>query len=284
MQRYPGHERKLDTYMTQIGSHRLLSREEEQQLAVHFVRTGDQAAAHRLVLANLRFVVKVAHSYRGYGLTLRDLVQEGNLGLMTAVRKFDPHKGYRLVSYAIWWIRAYIQSFIMRSWSLVKVGTTQAQRRLFFRVRSERERADRLLGNGRRAALADIAATLQVGADDVAAMEMRLRERDCSLNAAVGPQSAASYLDLLPSNSDSQEQQVASLQLRDRLRRQLATALPQMTSKEQYVITHRLLCDEPPTLQQIGCVLRISRERVRQIECAVIRKLRQALTQGDAAA
>ncbi|MCK5689216.1 sigma-70 family RNA polymerase sigma factor, partial [Myxococcota bacterium] len=133
----------LDQYVSQINRHKLLTKSQEQELAFEFLKTGATELAHRMVVSNLRFVVKVAHEYKGYNLKILDLIQEGNIGLMMAVKKFDPEKGYRLISYAVWWIRAYIQNYIIRSWSLVKMGTTQAQRKLFFKMRSEREKAKR---------------------------------------------------------------------------------------------------------------------------------------------
>jgi len=275
-------DRSLDRYVAEINKYPLLSREEEIKLAECYRRDGSEEAAHRLVVCNLRFVVKTAHEYRGYGLKLLDLIQEGNIGLMIAVKKFDPRKGYRLVSYAVWWIRAYIQSFIMRAWTLVKVGTTQAQRKLFFRLRSERERADRLAGPGGRATARDIADQLQVGESDVLDMEMRLGERDFSLDAKVVEGGRSSHLDLLASTSASQEDLYSAAELRQLLRGKIAETLEQLNDKERYVIENRIMCEEPPTLQEIGQQLKISRERVRQIEGNIIRKIRTALCSNDA--
>lgn len=275
-------DRSLDRYVADINHYPLLSREDENALAQQYIRTGDENIAKRLVVSNLRFVVKTAHEYRGYGLKLLDLVQEGNIGLMIAVKKFDPDKGYRLVSYAVWWIRAYIQSFIMRAWSLVKVGTTQAQRKLFFRLRSERERADRLAGPGERASALDIAKQLQVGENDVMDMEMRLGDRDFSLDAKVVEGGRSSHMDLLACNADSQEETFASVELKEQLRATVQATMGHLNDKERYVIENRIMADEPPTLQQIGQHLKISRERVRQIEGNIIRKIRTALTANDA--
>jgi RNA polymerase sigma-32 factor len=253
------------------------------ELARQYQATGSQALANRLVVSNLRFVVKTAHEYRGYGLKLLDLVQEGNIGLMIAVKKFDPAKGYRLVSYAVWWIRAYIQSFIMRAWSLVKVGTTQAQRKLFFRLRSERERADRAAGPGERALASEIAEHLRVSESDVVDMEMRLGERDFSLDAKVVEGGRSSHLDLLASNADSQEEACSNEELKELLRTKVQETMGVLNDKERYVIENRIMCDEPPTLQQIGQHLKISRERVRQIEGNIIRKIRSAIAANDSA-
>jgi len=276
-------DRSLDRYVAEINKYPLLSREEEIELAECYRRDGSEDAAHRLVVCNLRFVVKTAHEYRGYGLKLLDLIQEGNIGLMIAVKKFDPSKGYRLVSYAVWWIRAYIQSFIMRAWSLVKVGTTQAQRKLFFRLRSERERADRLAGPGEKATAKDIAEQLQVGESDVLDMEMRLGERDFSLDAKVVEGGRSCHLDLLASHAENQEDTYSAQELRKLLRIKVQETMGQLNEKERYVIENRIMCDEPPTLQEIGQHLKISRERVRQIEGNIIRKIRTALCEGGVA-
>jgi RNA polymerase sigma-32 factor len=253
-------------------------------LATCFRETGSQDAAHRLMVANLRFVVKTAHQYRGYGLKILDLVQEGNMGLMMAVKKFDPTKGYRVVSYAVWWIRAYIQSFIMRAWSQVKVGTTQAQRKLFFRVRSERQRADRAAGPGEHATPQQIGARLSVSALEVSNMEARLGERDFSLDAQVVEGGRSCHVDMLTSDSDSQEEVYADVEMRHLLRCKVKETMDSLNAKERYVITNRILQDEPPTLQEIGTKLHISRERVRQIEGNIIRKIRLAMHQPGAAA
>jgi len=283
MTAFASSDRSLDRYVADINRYPLLSREEEIELARQYQATGSQALANRLVVSNLRFVVKTAHEYRGYGLKLLDLVQEGNIGLMIAVKKFDPAKGYRLVSYAVWWIRAYIQSFIMRAWSLVKVGTTQAQRKLFFRLRSERERADRAAGPGERALASEIAEHLRVNESDVVDMEMRLGERDFSLDAKVVEGGRSSHLDLLASNADSQEEICSSEEFKQLLRSKVQETMGVLNDKERYVIENRIMCDEPPTLQQIGQHLKISRERVRQIEGNIIRKIRSAIAANDSA-
>jgi RNA polymerase sigma-32 factor len=283
MTAFASSDRSLDRYVADINRYPLLSREEEMELARQYQATGSQALANRLVVSNLRFVVKTAHEYRGYGLKLLDLVQEGNIGLMIAVKKFDPAKGYRLVSYAVWWIRAYIQSFIMRAWSLVKVGTTQAQRKLFFRLRSERERADRAAGPGERALASEIAEHLRVSESDVVDMEMRLGERDFSLDAKVVEGGRSSHLDLLASNADSQEEACSNEELKELLRTKVQETMGVLNDKERYVIENRIMCDEPPTLQQIGQHIKISRERVRQIEGNIIRKIRSAIAANDSA-
>jgi RNA polymerase sigma-32 factor len=223
-------------------------------------------------------VVKVAHEYRGYGLLLLDLIQEGNIGLMMAVKKFEPEKGYRLISYAVWWIRAYIQNYIMRSWSLVKLGTTQAQRKLFFKLRSERERADRDAGPGKTASCEQLAERLTVEEKDIVDMEQRLAARDFSLDVDLQEGARQTHLDLLVDEVRNQESIYAEAEQRRLLRGKVTEAMKSLNAKERYIIENRLMTDEPQTLQEIGKHFEISRERARQIEGNVLRKLRVALT------
>jgi RNA polymerase sigma-32 factor len=269
----------IDRYVAEINKYPLLSREEEVRLAVLFRDGGDLEAAHQLVVSNLRFVVKIAHEYRGYSLKLLDLIQEGNIGLMMAVKKFDPGKGYRLISYAVWWIRAYIQNFIMRSWSLVKLGTTQAQRKLFFKLRSERERADREIGGGGVATTESLAQRLEVGENDVVDMEARLSARDFSLDVELQDGARQTHMDLLSAIGASQEDRVAEAEERTLLRGKVIEAMEHLNEKERYIVENRLMADEPQTLQEIGQHFRISRERARQIEGNVIRKIKVALVE-----
>ena len=269
-------DRALDRYVAEIHAYPLLSREEEFELAQKYQRDGDDASAHRLVTCNLRFVIKTAHQYRGYGLKLLDLIQEGNLGLMMAVKKFNPDKGNRLVSYAVWWIRAYMQSFIMRSWSLIKVGTTQAQRKLFYRLRSEMERQKKEMDTGADESTRNIAKTLNVSETDVRGMEVRLCQRDFSLDTKLNDEGHSTHLDYLVDASDNQEQHVAATEMQDFMRSELKTTMTQLNDKELYVTKNRILAEDPPTLNDLGKSLNVSRERVRQIEGNVIRKLRAA--------
>jgi RNA polymerase sigma-32 factor len=269
----------IDRYVAEINKYPLLSREQEVALAEQFRKGGDVEAAHKLVVSNLRFVVKIAHEYRGYSLKLLDLIQEGNIGLMMAVKKFDASKGYRLISYAVWWIRAYIQNFIMRSWSLVKLGTTQAQRKLFFKLRSERERADRAAGEGATATTSDLATRLDVGETDVVDMEARLSARDFSLDVELQDGARQTHMDLLSSDAASQEDRVAEMEERQLLRGKVYEAMEHLNEKERYIVENRLMADEPKTLQEIGQHFQISRERARQIEGNVIRKIRVALVE-----
>ena len=274
-------EQSIDRYISEINRYPLLSREQEFALATRYRQTGEVEAAHKLVVSNLRFVVKFSHEYRGYGLKLLDLIQEGNIGLMLAVKKFEPEKGYRLISYAVWWIRAYIQNFIIRSWSLVKLGTTQAQRRLFFKLRSEREKADRAAGDGRIALVSDLATRLSVNEREIQDMEQRLASRDFSLDAELDEGARQSHLDLLADDTSDQESRYAEAEERHLLRGRVLEAMEHLNVKERYVVENRLMAEDPQTLHEIGEHFHISRERARQIEGNVLRKIRAALAGSD---
>ena len=270
----------LDRYMREIRRYPLLSRDEEQALARRLRATGDAPAAHRLVTGNLRFVVKLAHSFRGYGLRALDLIQEGNLGLMLAVKNFDPERGYRLISYAVWWIRAQMQNFILRSWSMVRMGSSRLQRQLFFKLRGTRARAEaQAQATGRSVELVDLAAQLATDARHVSAMDLRLAARDFSLDAPIGTEEAAetTHLDRLPSPTADQESQLGAAEEKAQLRRAVALAVATLNDKERAIVTRRMLSEAPETLQALGTDLGVSRERVRQLEQRVLSKLRTAL-------
>lgn len=267
----------MDRYVAEINRYPILTRQQEVELAKKFNREENLDAAHQLVVSNLRFVVKIAHEYRGYGLKLLDLVQEGNIGLMMAVKKFDPDKGYRLISYAVWWIRAYIQNFVMRSWSLVKLGTTQAQRKLFFKLRSERERAEREAADGTGASSRHLAQRLSVDESEIIDMEMRLSSRDFSLDAELQDGAKQTHVDLLPAHNVDQEEAYSAYEQRSILRDKVDEAMQTLNAKERYIVENRLMAEDPKTLQEIGQHFSISRERARQIEGNVIRKIRTAL-------
>ncbi len=273
-------ENNLEIYMNEVRKYPLLSREEEHSLATRYRDTGDIDAAHRLVVSNLRFVVKVAREFRGYGLRLLDLIQEGNIGLMVAVKKFDPRRGYRLISYAVWWIRAYMKSFALRGWSTVKVGTTRATRRLFFTLRKARAK---LTGaNGAAPTKEELADELDVDVEDIAEMELRLAARDFSLDAEA-PSSGGTRLDTLPSREKTQEERYADEESRAIVARSVESALGKLTEKERYIIEQRFMADPPRTLNEIGEEFGVTRERVRQLEARALAKIRQALPKGLAA-
>jgi RNA polymerase sigma-32 factor len=270
----------LDTYMREVRRIPLLSRDEEQSLAERWAADADVDAAHKLVTSNLRFVVKVAMEYRSYGMRILDLVQEGNVGLMHAVRKFDPARGYRLITYAVWWIRAYIQTYLLRGYSLVKMGTTQAQRRLFFKLSAAQREMERnmwdeaLSPEERHAYLAD---KLGVRAKDVSQMEMRMAARDFSLDLSLDEAGETTHLDMLESEVESSDAIVATRQMSAAIAIDLADAMESLNEREREVIELRYMQDEPPTLKEIGKSWGVSRERARQIEAAAREKLKKHL-------
>src|SRR5690242_15072037 len=226
----------LSMYLSEINHYSLLTVEEEQKLARRF-RKADLAAGHKLVTSNLRFVMKVAYEYRSYGIKMSDLIQEGNIGLMKAVQKFDPDKGIRLISYAVWWIRAYIQNYILKNWSLVKLGTTQAQRRLFFSLARTRRELEKLgSGEGNIVDAEEIARKLNVKASEVREMEQRMGGRDLSLDAPVGEDGDATHLDFVESESASQVDEVADRQEADMTRARIRQALTRLDPRERFII------------------------------------------------
>jgi RNA polymerase sigma-32 factor len=271
----------LDRYLADIGRIPLLTAEEELLLARRFRELGDLRAGHDLVTANLRFVVKVASEYRSYGLRMADLVQEGNIGLMRAVQKFDPAKEIRLISYAVWWIRAYIQNYVLRSWSLVKLGTTQAQRKLFFslaRTRRELDRVDPTHGRATPAELVEsIARALRVKPAEVHEMAQRMDARDLSLDAPVGADGAASHLDFLAGAGPAQDEALGALREQRAVTSRVRQALGQLDSRERFIIERRVMTDSPLTLKDVGEHFGFSRERARQLELRAHQKMRRVL-------
>jgi RNA polymerase sigma-32 factor len=265
---------ELDKYVAEIRKHPLLNREEEMKLALRFRDSGDVAAAHQLVVSNLRFVVKIAHEFRGYSLKILDLIQEGNIGLMMAVKKFDPDRGYRLISYAVWWIRAYMRSFVMRTFTSVKLGSTHASRKLFFKLRSTKSRMEQ---DGEDApTTAELAKELGVTESDVLDMEMRMGARDFSLDQE-SPDGRPSFLDRLSSEEANQEEQYGAEELKRLNSKTVHNALAKLSEKERYIVEQRFLLDEPRTLNDIGEEFGVSRERVRQLEARAMGKLKAAL-------
>jgi RNA polymerase sigma-32 factor len=265
----------LDVYISEINRFSILTAEEEFELAVRFKKYNDMQAAEKLVVSNLRFVVKIAHEYRNYGMKLPDLVQEGNIGLMHAVKKFDPYKGYRLISYAVWWIRAYIQNYLIKSWSLVKIGTTQAQRMLFFKLGQARKKLETL--SEKHAEFAEIAESLGVKAEEIAEMETRMGSRDLSLNAVVNEEGESTHMDFLTDNSEDQETFLIRQEEMSIVQRNIAGALAKLNEKESFIIRNRVMADNPLTLQEVGDHFRVTRERARQIEKQALKKMALAI-------
>jgi len=259
-------------YLSEIKSFPLLDEQEEHRLAVRLFEENDLDAAQTLITSNLRFVVKIAAEYRNYGLKMLDLIQEGNIGLMLAVRKFNPYRGFRLITYAVWWIRAQIQSYIVASWSLLKIGTTQAQRKLFFKLKQARNAIRSMTGDD-AGDLPATALSLDVREADVEEMELRLMG-EVSLDAEQASGEGGSLLETLVDDRPNQESQLADLQEQQALRVVVADAVSRLGEKEQFVVKQRIVADDPMTLQEIADHFSISRERVRQIEENALRKIK----------
>ena len=268
-------------YMAEVSRHTLLSREEEHELAVKYRETGDVDAAYKLVASNLRLVVKIAHEYRRSAFHLLDLIQEGNMGLMQAVKKYDPFKGVKLSSYAAWWIRAYIIRFVMDNWRMVKLGTTQAQRKLFFNLAKEREK---LLARGIEPTPRLLARNLEVEERDVEEMSVRMGSEDVSLDAPLrgdDDEARQTRLDRVSDRVPGPDEALGDEQLKRLFRAKLDAFATKLTDeKERYIFEHRLLPpdgEEPLTLQQIGDRFKLTRERARQIEAKMVKRLREEL-------
>jgi RNA polymerase sigma-32 factor len=270
----------LSHYLAQVKQYTLLSPEEEFVLASRYQETEDMEIAHQLITANLRFVVKVALEYRGYGIKLLDMIQEGNIGLMMALKKFDPHRGYRFISYAIWWIRAYIQNFIIRSWSLVKIGTTQLQKKLFYKMGKIKGIAHE---EHQEEKIEELAQELSVRSSDIEEMQKRFAGRDLSLDAKLDFDQGISFLDLLPDLSPDQEELLGESEEDDVLKDEVEEALGNLSERERFIISQRIMADDPMTLQELGDTFKISRERVRQIEGEALRKLKGRLASAELA-
>jgi RNA polymerase sigma-32 factor len=273
----------LQVYMREVQRHPLLSPEEEHSLAVRYSQTGDVVAAARLVTANLRLVVKIAYEYRRAYKNMMDLIQEGNIGLMQAVKRYDPYRGVKLSSYSAWWIRAYMLRFILNNWRLVKIGTTQAQRKLFFNLNKEKAR---LSAMGIEPTHAEIAKRLNVEESEVIEMDRRLARSDASLDAPVGDSDdkTTTRLELLPAYDTSPDRLAENAELGQILRERLDEFRKTLSGKDVAIFDKRLTADEPLTLQELGDEFGVSRERVRQLEARLTGRLREYLREslGDA--
>ncbi|MCK9463769.1 MAG: RNA polymerase factor sigma-32 [Proteobacteria bacterium] len=267
----------LEAFLREIQQYPLLGPEDERMLAEKYVATGDVQAAARLVTSNLRLVVKIAFEYRRAYRNIMDLVQEGNIGLMHAVKKFDPTRGVKLSSYAAWWIRAYILRFILNNWRLVKLGTTQSQRKLFFNLNKERQRLRSMGIEPTSAALAERMGVAEREVDD---MERRLKADDVSLDAEINDAEGRSLtrLDLIADPGALQDSLFQDADFDDAFKKRLHSFGAQLTGKEQFIFQNRLVGGDPLTLQEIGDKFGVSRERIRQIERRLLDKLRSYLT------
>ena len=269
----------LSRYLTEIRKFPMLTKDEEFMLAKRWREHEDSEAAHRLVTSHLRLVAKIAMGYRGYGLPIGEVISEGNVGLMQAVKKFEPDKGFRLATYAMWWIRASIQEYILRSWSLVKMGTTAAQKKLFFNLRKAKAEIS-ALGEGdlHPEAVSHIATRLGVTNDDVISMNRRLSGPDSSLNSPLRSDSESEWQDWLQDESAvSQETIFAESQEYGQRMGLLGDAMQGLSDRERHILTQRRLRDDPTTLEELASQYGVSRERVRQIEVRAFEKLQKAM-------
>jgi RNA polymerase sigma-32 factor len=269
----------LSRYLTEIRKFPMLGKDEEFMLAKRWREHEDPAAAHRLVTSHLRLVAKIAMGYRGYGLPIGEVISEGNVGLMQAVKKFEPDKGFRLATYAMWWIRASIQEYILRSWSLVKMGTTAAQKKLFFNLRKAKSEISALEeGDLRPEQVSAIATKLGVLDSEVISMNRRLSGPDASLNAPLRADSENEWQDWLEDKEQvSQEARLAEDEEKSLRMGLLEEAMTELTDRERHILTERRLKDDPTTLETLASEYGVSRERVRQIEVRAFEKLQRAM-------
>ncbi len=273
-----GPEGNLSRYLQEIRKFPMLTPEEELSLSKRWRDSEDTEAAHKLVTSHLRLVAKIAMGYRGYGLPISELISEGNVGMMQAVKRFDPDRGFRLATYAMWWIRAAIQEYILHSWSLVKMGTTAAQKKLFFNLRRLKGQMQAIEdGDLRPEQVGVIAKALSVSEQDVVNMNRRLAAPDHSLNAPVRADSEGEWQDWLVDDSDSQETMLAEHEEFSGRKALLGEALHTLNERERHILIERRLKEEPATLEDLSQVYNISRERVRQIEVRAFEKLQKAM-------
>ncbi len=277
----PSPEQGLNRYMQEIRKFPLLEPEEEYMLAKAWVDHQDPKSAHRLVTSHLRLAAKIAMGYRGYGLPQAEVISEANVGLMQAVKRFDPEKGFRLATYAMWWIRASIQEYILRSWSLVKLGTTSAQKKLFFNLRKAKAKLGALEeGDLRPENVAQIAKDLSVTEAEVIDMNRRLSGSDASLNATVGSEEGgAQWQDWLEDEDSDQAGAYAERDEMDARRALLTQAMAVLSERERDILVQRRLADEPVTLEDLSASYGVSRERIRQIEVRAFEKLQSRMTE-----
>src|SRR5687767_6200724 len=272
-------EQGLSRYLTEIRKFPMLSKDDEFMLAKRWTEHQDTEAAHKLVTSHLRLVAKIAMGYRGYGLPIGEVISEGNVGLMQAVKKFDPDKGFRLATYAMWWIRASIQEYILRSWSLVKMGTTAAQKKLFFNLRKAKSEIAALQeGDLRPEQVSQIATKLGVLDEEVISMNRRLAGGDASLNSPMRADSESEWQDwLVDDTTPSQESVIAENQEKTLRMSLLEAAMVELSDRERHILTERRLKDEPTTLEELAGQYGVSRERVRQIEVRAFEKLQKSM-------
>jgi RNA polymerase sigma-32 factor len=274
-------ENGLRRYLQEISKFPMLEPKEEIDLSKRWLEHGDVAAAHRLVTSHLRLVAKIAFKYKGYGLPMGELIAEGNIGMMQAVKRFDPAKGFRLSTYAIWWIKAAIQEYILRSWSMVKIGSSAAQKRLFFNLRKIKQKIGAMGERGlTHEQIGDIARILDVSNEDVIDMDQRMSGHDVYLNSTVSADGEDEKMDFLVEPEANQETQLANREELGMQQQSLQKALTLLSDRERDIIERRRLKDEPDTLEDLSQAYGISRERVRQIEVRAFEKLQEVMTSG----
>jgi len=269
----------LSHYFREVWSYPILEKEEEQRLGTLWREKSDTEAAHKLVTSHLRLVVKMAMKYRGYGLPVADLVSEGNIGLMRAVKKFEPEKGFRLSTYAMWWIKASITEYVLKSWSMVKLGTVASQKKLFFSLRNVKAKLNILDSGDLSAEQAKlISSKMGVSEKDIMHMNGRLSVRDMSLNAPMSnDDESAEFIDSLVDDSASPEQVYANREQQSVMHEHLTKAVANLPDRERHIFTERKLKDDPPTLEELGEAYGISRERVRQLEARAFDRVQKAV-------
>jgi RNA polymerase sigma-32 factor len=271
-------EGNLHRYLSEIRKFPMLEVNEEYMLAKSWREHDDVESAHKLVTSHLRLVAKIAMGYRGYGLPVADLISEGNVGMMQAVKRFDPERGFRLATYAMWWIRASIQEYVLHSWSLVKIGTTAAQKKLFFNLRKLKGQLQAIdNGDLHPDNVTKIAERLDVSESEVISMNRRLAGGDASLNASPSAESDGEWMDWLVDETESQEIQLAETQEISKRRLLLNQAMGSLNDRERHILMERRLRDEPKTLEDLSQEYNVSRERIRQIEVRAFEKLQRAI-------
>ena len=270
----------LGHYYREVWSYPILEKSEEQRLGMRWREHADTEAAHKLVTSHLRLVVKMAMKYKGYGLPIADLVSEGNIGLMRTVKKFEPEQGFRLSTYAMWWIKASITEYVLKSWSMVKLGTVASQKKLFFSLRSVKAKLN-ILDNGDLSSDQTklISSKMGVPEKDVMHMNSRLSVRDMSLNATMsqGEEGGAEFIDSLVDDSASPEQIYASREQQSVMNNHLEKAVASLPERERHIFTERKLKEDPPTLEELGKTYGISRERIRQLEARAFERVQKAV-------
>ena len=269
-------EGSLSQYLQEIRKYPMLEANQEYMLAKAWTEHDDSDAAHQMVTSHLRLVAKIAMGYRGYGLPVADLISEGNVGMMQAVKRFDPEKGFRLATYAMWWIRAAIQEYILRSWSLVKIGTTAAQKKLFFNLRRLKGQIEAVEeGDLLPEHVTTIAEKLDVSEDDVVSMNRRMTAHDHSLNAPLRADAEGEWQDWLVDEAPSQEVVAADKEERDIRLGLLENAMSELNDREKHILTERRLADPAKTLEELSQEYGVSRERIRQIEVRAFEKVQK---------